>query len=85
MKILKDMPTNSNKTDHPAMFSRTNYVLILMSCVTIVVGLVLMSGDGSTETLFQEDIFSVRRIVIAPMVCFAGYITIIAGIMWKKD
>ena len=78
------MPTISKNTESHTPFGRTNYVIILSACLTIAIGMVLMTGDGSTETEFQEDIFSVRRIVIAPMMCLAGYLTIIVGILWKN-
>lgn len=77
------MPTNSPKTEPKTIFGRMNYVIILLSCVTIITGLVLMSCDGSTEEAFQVDIFSFRHIVIAPIVCLVGYLGIIAGILWR--
>ena len=79
------MPTNFKKTESHKLFVRTNYAIILLACVTIAIGFMLMAGDGSTETDFQEDIFSTRRIVIAPMVCLTGYIAIIVGILWKHE
>lgn len=79
------MPTKSKRTERPTLFGRANYAIILFACITIVVGLVLMTGDGSSETAFQTDIFSVRRIVIAPMVCLTGYLAIIIGILWKPS
>ena len=77
------MPTNTKKAEAPTLLCRTNYVIILLACVAIVVGFVLMAGDASTETTFEQDIFSVRRIVIAPMVCLIGYLAIIIGILWR--
>ena len=50
----------------------------------IIVGYILMSGSGSTDESFNPDIFSPRRIVIAPMLCLAGYLLIIIGILKKK-
>ena len=45
-----------------------------------------MSGSGSDEHVFSEDIFSVRRIKVAPVVCFIGFVSIIYGIIRKpKD
>ena len=44
----------------------------------------LMSGDGTTEQAFNPDIFSTRRIVVAPMVCLAGYLLIVVGILRRK-
>ena len=43
-----------------------------------------MGGPGSTETYFEPDIFSVRRIKIAPTVCFLGFVFIIFAIMYKS-
>jgi hypothetical protein len=42
-----------------------------------------MSGPGSTEASFNPDIFSPRRIVIAPTLCLAGYLLIVIGIIKK--
>ena len=79
------MPNNSKPTENPTVLGRTNYVIILLACVTIVAGMALMSGSGSTETTFQTDIFSFRRIVIAPTVCLIGYLAVILGILWKPS
>ena len=54
--------------------------------IVIIIGFLLMSGPGSTETAFEPDIFSVRRIKVAPVVCFLGFIFMIYGILRKpKD
>ena len=46
--------------------------------------LILMAGGGSEDPReFSEDIFSTRRITIAPMCMVAGFITIIVAIMKK--
>ena len=45
-----------------------------------------MSGPGSTETAFEPDIFSVRRIKVAPRCLLLGFIFMIYGILRKpKD
>ena len=59
-------------------------IIILSAVVFIVVGYLLMSGQGSTEQTFNPDIFSFRRIVVAPVLCLFGYLLIIVGIL-KKD
>ncbi len=67
-------------------FDRTNYILLAIGMAVIIVGLILMSGSGSSESLFNADIFSARRIKVAPAVCFAGFIFMVYGIMHKpKD
>ena len=50
----------------------------------IIVGFVLMCGSGSTTEAFCPDIFSSRRIVIAPILCLTGYLLMMVGIMWRK-
>ena len=64
-------------------FTKKNYILLAIGMVIIITGMILMSGSGSTEEAFNPDIFSVRRIKVAPAVCFVGFIFIIFGIMAK--
>ena len=72
------------KSDSLAVFGKNNRQIILIACVLIVAGYLLMAGPGSTEQHFETDIFSVRRIVVAPMLCLAGYLLIVVGILKKK-
>ena len=65
-------------------FTKKNDILLAIGMVIIIAGMVLMSGSGSTEEAFNPDIFSVRRIKVAPAVCFAGFVFIIYGIMAKS-
>ena len=62
---------------------KTNFILIALGVAIIIVGLLLMTGPSSTETHFEPDIFSTRRIVIAPLVCFAGFVFMIFAIMFR--
>ena len=54
--------------------------------LVVILVFILMSGAGSDETVLKNDIFSVRRIKVAPVVCFVGFISIIYAIIRKpKD
>lgn len=64
-------------------FGKKNYILLGIGMAIIILGFILMSGSGSTETHFEPDIFSVRRIKVAPAVCFFGFIFMIYGILCK--
>lgn len=64
-------------------FDKTNYILLAVGMVVIIVGFLLMTGPGSTEGTFEPDIFSVRRIKIAPLVCLFGFLFMIFGILRK--
>ena len=70
-----------NKRNFP--FDKMNYMLLAAGFIIIVIGFLLMTGPGSTETHFEPDIFSFRRIKLAPTVCFFGFIFIIYAIMRK--
>ncbi len=63
---------------------KTNFILIAIGVVIIIVGLLLMTGPSSTETHFEADIFSTRRIVVAPLVCFVGFVFMIFAIMFRS-
>ena len=65
-------------------FGKKNYILLGIGMAIIIIGFLLMSGPGSTETHFEPDIFSVRRIKVAPAVCFFGFVFMIYGILCKS-
>ena len=73
------MNTSSKRAKRPFIF-RTRSILIA-ACTLIILGYALMSGPGSTAQSFNPDIFSARRIVVAPILCLAGYLLIIIGIL----
>ena len=67
-------------------FDKTNFIIFAVGMLVDILGFILMSGAGSDETVFDNDIFSVRRIKVAPVVCFVGFISIIYAIIRKpKD
>jgi hypothetical protein len=66
-------------------FSKKNYYVLLTGIFLIAAGYLLMIGGGSEDPeVFNEDeIFSFRRITLAPMVCLLGFVGIIIAIMWR--
>lgn len=67
-------------------FDRVNYILLVVGMVIVVIGFILMSGGGSTDTAYNPDIFSARRIKVAPVVCLIGFVSMIYAVMRKpKD
>lgn len=77
------MANNENRGDNKRMpLSMKNYKLMLIGAAIIVLGFILMSGGGDhTSTHFDESIYSVRRITIAPIVVIAGFVFEIYAIM----
>lgn len=67
-------------------FDKVNFILLAVGMAIVIIGFILMSGAGSTENTFDADIFSARRIVIAPTVTLVGFLSIIYAVMRKpKD
>ena len=64
-------------------FKRINFILLAISMAIVVIGFLLMSGPGSTETEFNPEIFSARRIKLAPVVCLIGFLMMIVAVMYK--
>lgn len=69
-------------------FSKQNYIICAVSLFIIILGFVLMTGPASSiEGGFEPEIFSTRRIVVAPMTSFLGFLLMIVGILYtpKKE
>ena len=64
------------------MISKMNYILIAIALGVRVLGFLLMTGEPSGE-IYNPDIFSTRRIVVGPMIAFAGFIFMIVAILYK--
>lgn len=64
-------------------FTKTNYIIVAVGMALIIIGLLLMTGPNCTAQAFEPDIFSVRRIKVAPVVTLIGFITIIVAIAYK--
>lgn len=75
----------NNKEKRHFVFNRSNYILLLIGIGLNVLGFLLMIG-GAAESLdeFNEaELFSHRRITVAPIVIILGYIVILYSIMKK--
>lgn len=56
---------------------------IAIGFILVLVGFILMMGEPSTLEAYNADIFSTRRIVIAPTVAFIGFGVVVYGILRK--
>ncbi len=67
-------------------FGKENYYLMIAAIAVVVIGFLLMIGGKSADpNVFHEDeIFSARRIVVAPIVVIIGYIIGIIAIVYKS-
>ncbi len=62
-----------------------NLVYILAGLALMIIGYALMTGGGTTDPdIFpKEEMFSFRRIVLAPVIILAGFVVEIFAIMHK--
>ncbi len=64
-------------------FDKMNFILLAVGMIVVIIGFILMTGPSSTQTAFEPDILSVRRIKVAPVVCFLGFIFMIYAVLRK--
>ena len=66
------------------LFSKKRYQILLFSIVIIGLGFLLMSGGGSNNPdVFNNEIYSFRRIRLAPLVVISGFIMCIVSILYR--
>jgi hypothetical protein len=70
---------------HHFTFRKENYILLLVGVALVLIGFLLMAGGGSDDPkVFNgEELFSFRRITLAPITVIAGYVVVIFAIMKK--
>ncbi|GET27028.1 DUF3098 domain-containing protein [Prolixibacter sp. NT017] len=80
------MAKNSEKLkDQGFALGRQNYRLLVVGFLIIVIGFILMVGgkSDSPDVFNPDQIFSFRRITLAPMVVLFGFLFEIYAIMKK--
>tara|TARA_B100001287_G_scaffold9574_1_gene7442 strand:+ start:447 stop:677 length:231 start_codon:yes stop_codon:yes gene_type:complete len=56
------------------LFDKSNYKYVIIGILFIILGFVLMSGGGSDNpNVFSEEIYSFRRIRVAPALILIGF------------
>ncbi|MFY8187582.1 MAG: DUF3098 domain-containing protein [Flavobacterium sp.] len=66
------------------LFDKTNYKILVIGLLIVAVGFILMAGGASDDpNVFNEDVFSFRRIRLAPTVVLAGFGVVIYSILKK--
>jgi hypothetical protein len=80
----QNTPADSTVKTGEFAFGRENYRLMLIGLAFIVVGFLLMIGGGSEDPkVFNPEIFSFRRLTLAPILILAGYAIELFAIMKK--
>lgn len=71
--------------NHNALFGKSNYLWMAVGGALILLGILLMAGGKSTDpaVFADQEVYSFRRITIAPLLIVLGLITEIYAIMKK--
>jgi hypothetical protein len=81
--------TNSTQTESPKMqfaFESKNYMILIAGVILLAIGFITLSGGGSKDpNQFSDDLFSSRRMVVAPIILMLGYLTVGYSILMKRD
>ena len=79
--------SNKVKKEEPSgfVFEKQGYILVLVGIMLIILGFALMSGGGSEDPNYfnADEIFSFRRITLAPIVVMTGFALEIYAIIRK--
>jgi len=83
--MAKQVKTNKSKNYKP-LFGKENYRWMLIGLVVILLGLLLMIGGKSKDpNVFDtSEVYSFRRITVAPILILAGLVLEIVGIFKKS-
>ena len=65
-------------------FGRMNFILLAVGMAIVVLGFILMGGDSTTNEAYNPDIFSARRIKVAPVVCLIGFVSLVYAVVHKS-
>lgn len=88
MAKQKSAPVNTGSVQSGAFpLGKKNILLLGAGIIVIIIGFLLMQGGGSDDpNEFNPEIFSFRRITLAPIVVLLGFTINIIAIMKKfKD
>ncbi len=78
------MNTKTNTVKHGFALGKENYILLAIGFGVILLGFFLMVGGAAKSPAeFNPEVFSFRRITLAPMLVLAGFIFEIYAIMKK--
>ncbi len=75
----------ADKKSTPSLFEKDNYRWMLIGLLVMAIGMFLLSGGASKDPSVwnKEEVYSVRRITIAPILILAGLVIEIYAIFKK--
>ncbi|NER14581.1 DUF3098 domain-containing protein [Leptobacterium flavescens] len=86
MSKNKNNPQAKKTQPSVFIFQRKNYLFMFIGLAFIALGFFLMSGGGSKDpNVFNPEIFSFRRIRLAPTLVLIGFAIEVYAILLNPD
>lgn len=85
-KQTAEIKNTSASSSKKMALGKENYYLIILGAIVLIIGFVLMSGGKYTDpNVFNADeVYSARRITLAPIVVILGFIIEVYAIFHKS-
>ena len=83
--VKETKPAEKVITDSRPLFAKDNFKIMLAGLAVIVIGFLLMLGGASNDpnSFKPEEVYSFRRITLAPIVIVLGLLIEVYAIMRK--
>ena len=80
---MKDSLAEKAEQKTKITLGKENYKFIILGCIVVALGFILMSGGGTDNPneFNEEELFSFRRITLAPFFVILGYVIVLYGVM----
>jgi hypothetical protein len=83
--VQSRVKTPSQTQNMPFLFDKQNYMIMIAGVAVIIIGFMLMTGPANDDpnVFNKEEIYSFRRITLAPVVVIIGFVIEVFAIMRK--
>ena len=76
--------TEGDKKEFTFVFSKINYIIMIVGLVLLALGYLFLCGGGSDDpNVFNADMFNARRLFVSPILIILGFVAEIVAIMYK--
>ncbi len=76
--------TEGDNKQFSFVFTKTNYIIMLVGIVLLALGYMFLCGGGSDDpNVFNAEMFNARRLFVSPILITLGFVAEIVAIMYE--